>query len=122
MLEFSPVSPNDIKDGVKIAKRVHGNSKASTKAQHAYDIIDTESYTVVETGASGARIRKDGKSSRAEQQVRKWNREENTTKYESNITNKEPGGEGAREKNYNYEKQRAKQLKNQLDKHKYIRP
>ena len=103
--EISPVSINDVKDGVKIAKRIHGNSKSSTKAQHAYDIIDTESNTVVKTGVSGGRIRKDGKSSRAEQQVRKWNREENTTKYESNITNIEPDGEGAREKIYNYEKQ-----------------
>ncbi|MBE6226687.1 MAG: hypothetical protein E7121_06320 [Bacteroidales bacterium] len=120
--EISPVSINDVKDGVKIAKRIHGNSKSSTKAQHAYDIIDTESNTVVKTGVSGGRIRKDGKSSRAEQQVRKWNREENTTKYESNITHIEPDGEGAREKIYNYEKQRAKQLKNQLDKHKHIRP
>ena len=119
--EISLVSINDVKDGVKIAKRIHGNSKSSTKAQHAYDIIDTESNTVVKTGVSGGRIRKDGKSSRAEQQVRKWNREENTTKYESNITNIEPDGEGAREKIYNYEKQRAKQLKNQLDKHKHIR-
>lgn len=38
--EFLPVSIGDVKDGVKIVKAVHGNSKASTRAQHAYDIIE----------------------------------------------------------------------------------
>ena len=74
--EFLPVSFGDVKDVVKIVKNVHGNSKLSTKAQHAYDIIDKRTDKVVKTGISGGKIRKDGKSYRAEQQVRKWNKEE----------------------------------------------
>lgn len=70
----------------------------------------------------GGRIRKDGKSSRAELQVRHWNKEENTTKYKSIITHYEPAGEGARERILNYEKQRAIQLKDQLSIHKHRRP
>ena len=62
----------------QIGKKVHGNSKTSSKAQHAYDIIDTETNKVVKTGVSGGKIRKDGKSVRAESQARKWNKEEKT--------------------------------------------
>ena len=66
--ELLPVSVGDVKDVVKIVKNVHGNSKLSTKAQHAYDIIDKRTDKVVKTGISGGKIRKDGKSYRAEQQ------------------------------------------------------
>ena len=60
-------------DVVDAAKVVHGNSKLSTKAQHAYDIINTKTGETVKTGVSGGSIR-NGKSVRAETQVRKWNR------------------------------------------------
>ena len=56
-------------DAVDAAKKVHGNSKLSTKAQHSYDIIDTKTNEVVKVGVSGGKIRKDGKSVRAETQV-----------------------------------------------------
>ena len=95
----------------KIGKSVHGNSKNSTNAQHAYDIIDTETNKVVKTGVSGGKIRKDGKSARAESQVRKWNKKEKTNKYKSKITHKEPAGENARDKILKYEKQRAGELR-----------
>ena len=103
---------------------VHGNSKSSTKAQHAYDIIDKETGRVVKTGVSGGRITKEGKSYRGESQARKWNREGGTDKYESKITHKEPEGEGAREQILEYEKNHAEELKslNQLDPEKHIRP
>ena len=103
---------------------VHGNSKSSTKAQHAYDIIDKETGRVVKTGVSGGKITKEGKSYRGESQARKWNREEGTDKYESKITHKEPEGEGAREQILEYEKNHAEELKslNQLDPEKHIRP
>ena len=101
---------------------VHGNSKSSTKAQHAYDIIDKETGRVVKTGVSGGRITKEGKSYRGESQARKWNREEGTDKYESKITHEEPEGEGARERILEYEKNHANELREQLDYDKHKRP
>ena len=60
---------------------------------------------------SGGPVRKsDGKSVRAETQVRKWNKEAGYEKYESNITLKEPEGEGARDRIYKYEKKHAEFL------------
>ena len=122
--EFLPVSVGDVKDVVKIVKNVHGNSKLSTKAQHAYDIINKRTDKVVKTGISGGKIRNDGKSYRAEQQVRKWNKDEGGYIYESEITHQEPAGAGARDKILKYEKDRANNLRErkELDKYKHIRP
>ena len=123
--EFLPVSIGDVKDGVKIVKAVHGNSKASTRAQHAYDIIDKFTGEIVKTGVSSGKIRKDGKSYRAESQVRKWNRLAGEDRYESVITHKEPAGKNARDKIYNYEKDRANTLRKQgqlKDEHKHKIP
>ena len=120
--ELLPVSVGDVKDVVKILKNVHGNSKLSTKAQHAYDIIDKRTDKVVKTGISGGKIRKDGKSYRAEQQVRKWNKEEDGYIYESEITHQEPAGAGARDKILKYEKDRATKLREELDHDKHQKP
>ena len=109
----------------KIGKSVHGNSKNSTNAQHAYDIIDTETNKVVKTGISGGKIRKDGKSARAESQVKKWNKEAGKNKYKSKITHKEPAGENVRDKILKYEEQRAEELRNNghlIDRTKHQRP
>lgn len=64
------------------------------------------------TGVSSGRIRKDGKSSRAESQVRKWNKDVGYEKYESKITHTEPEGDNARGLIYEYEKNRADELRN----------
>lgn len=125
--ELLPVSVGDFKDAGKAVKHisnfVHGNSKSSTKAQHAYDIINTKTGKVVKTGVSGGRIRKDGKSSRAESQVRKWNKEEGEGTYRSEITHQEPAGEGARERILEYEKNRAVDLREELlTEKKHTRP
>ncbi len=105
-------------------KVTHGNSRMSTKSQHAYDIIDTETGNIVKTGVSGGKVRRDGKSYRAEQQVRKWNAEAGRSKYESVITHTESEGVGARDRILDYEKRRADYLRqhNQLDKNRHIRP
>ena len=72
---------------------------------------------------TGGPIRKkDGKSVQAEKQVRKWNKEAGYEKYESNITHKEPEGEGARAKIYEYEKKRADLIRSQLDNNRHKRP
>ena len=121
--EALPLSVGDAKDASKVIKSaLHGNSKASTKAQHAYDIINTETGKVVKTGVSGGAIRKDGKSVRAESQVREWNHQEGTGKYKSEITHHEPEGEGARSRILDYEKERADNFRNQLDPEKHKRP
>ena len=124
--EALPVSFSDAKglynEGKHFVKTVHGNSKASSKAQHAYDIIDNETGTRVKTGVSSGRIRKDGKSYRAEQQVRKWNKEVGYEKYESEIYYKEPAGEHARDKIYQVEKKHADEIRDELDKDKHIKP
>lgn len=113
--EFLPVSVGDVKDAGKILNKVknavHGNSKLSTKAQHAYDIIDKETNKIVKTGISGGKIREDGKSSRAESQVSKLNKKAGENRYESQITHEEPAGPGARQNILDYEKARADILK-----------
>ena len=112
--ELLPVSANDAIDVGRFLG-IHGNSKMSENAQHAYDIIDKETGKRVKTGVSGGRVRNDDKSYRAEQQVRKWNKEAGYEKYESEITHTEPAGEGARDRILEYEKARAKVLKDELD-------
>ena len=57
------------------SKGVNGNSRASTKAQHGYEIIDTVDGTVAKTGVSGGKRTVDGGSYRANAQANKWNKE-----------------------------------------------
>lgn len=72
-----------------------------------------EQTGLLKTGVSGGPIRKkDGKSVRAEKQVRKWNKEAGYEKYTSDITYSEPSGEGARARIYEYEKKHAQSLRN----------
>jgi RHS repeat-associated protein len=93
----------------------HGNSKTSTKAQHGYEIIDTRTGQVVKTGVSGGKIRADGKSYRAEKQVRDWNKEVGEGAYESRTVKHEPAGQNAREKILEWEKQNADNNRGTLD-------
>ena len=93
-------------------KAVHGNSKFSTNAQHAYDIIELSTGRRVKTGISGGGIRiSDGKSKRAEKQVRSLNKQAGYEKYGSEIVYFEPAGEGARWKIIEFEKVRANMLR-----------
>ncbi|EGH8508800.1 hypothetical protein IFE76_002526 [Salmonella enterica] len=103
--------------------KVHGNSKKSEKAQHGYEIRDTRTGKVVKTGISGGRIRKDGKSSRAEKQVRDGNNEPgNEGRYESDVVHHEPAGPGAREKALDWEKQNADKHRPTLDPERHKTP
>ena len=124
--ELLPVSANDAKDVGRLLG-IHGNSKMSEKAQHAYDIIEKQADGTkkrVKTGVSSGRIRSDDKSYRAEQQVRKWNKEAGYEKYESEITYKVPEGPGARDKILKYEQDRANKLRKakELDENRHKRP
>ena len=122
--ELLPVSIGDAKDIAKAAtKAVHGNSKLSTNAQHAYDIVEKSTGRRVKTGISGGKIRKsDGKSYRAEKQVRGWNKDAGYDKYESEITKHFESGEGARQKAIDYERDRADKLRKDLDEDLHKRP
>ena len=62
---------------VSVAKKINGNARASTKAQHVYAIIKRTASGAVETFkyGVGSKLRKtDGMSSRTESQVRRLNR------------------------------------------------
>ncbi|WP_316015596.1 hypothetical protein [Roseobacter sp. HKCCA0434] len=107
-----------------------GNSRLSTLLQHAYDIIDTMMPMIdgipfiAKTGVSGGRIRRDGRSSRAETQVRNWNNQTSEGRYRSEITHQNAGGEGARQDILDYEQQRAQELRDagHLDPTRHCRP
>lgn len=52
----------------------HSNSKRNPQNHHGYEIYDKYTGEVKKVGISGGRVRRDGKSSRAEKQVRKFNK------------------------------------------------
>ena len=102
-----------LSDAVDAVKSVHGNSKASTNAQHLYEIFDKETGIVVKTGISGGKESKICKSYRATSQVNKWNKELGKDVFDSRIIEIFPAGEGARGKALNAEKAHAKELRAQ---------
>ena len=111
------------------SKEVNGNSKSSTKEQHNYDVEDTwtqnedGSNRAVKTGTSGGKETKAGESYRGNSQANKWNKQEGTPgRYKSNTTNRVPAGSGARQKALDYEKNRANQVRPQLDPNKHQIP
>ncbi|PKW29040.1 DUF6443 domain-containing protein [Flavobacterium lindanitolerans] len=102
-------------NSVAVSKPVNGNSKASTKAQHLYEIYETSNSNVVKTGVSGGKVSKAGKSYRATSQVNKLNKAAGTKKYDSRIVKKVPEGEGARKKILDAEKKNADKNRETLD-------
>jgi len=106
----------------RLAKAIHENSKLSRKAQHVYHITEAATGAVVKTGVSGGKIAKNGKSLRAEAQVRKWNRKEGANKYGSRVVKKIPPGPGARTKAMAAEVVEANKHRQTLDRSKHKRP
>ena len=102
-----------IEKAIDGAKAVNGNSKASTKAQHVYEIFETGTDNVVKTGISGGKVSKADKSYRATSQVNKLNKAEGAGKYDSRIVDKIPAGQGARQKALNSEAANANKLRSQ---------
>lgn len=83
-------------DTLRQAKATHGNSKASTKSQHRYEIRDKTTGDVKKTGISGQGLNKDGSSPRANSQVNSLNKTEGTDKYEASVKETDiPGREAA---------------------------
>lgn len=80
-------SMNGLGDVGKGTKAPHGNSKASTKQQHGYEISEKATGDVSKTGISGQPLNKNGTSPRANSQVNKWNKKAGFDKYEGNVVN-----------------------------------
>ena len=54
--------------------KTHGNSKASVKPQHGYEIYNNKTGDVVKTGISGQPLNKNGTSPRANTQINRLNK------------------------------------------------
>ncbi len=92
-----PFVPGGAAAGIKAArtaKKVHGNSKASKKAQHRYQISD-QSGDVKKTGISGQKLNKDGSSPRANSQVNKLNKSGDGNNYSADVVETDIPGRGA---------------------------
>jgi RHS repeat-associated protein len=118
-----------ISDAIDAVKAVNGNSKASSKTQHVYEIFRTGkngTEEVVKTGISGGKVsKKAGESYRATSQANKWNKAEGAGTYKTRIIENIPTGKGAREKAMQAEKTNAKKLQKEghlLDRTKHITP
>ena len=66
----------DVGEAANINRAVHGNSAASVRAQHRYEIVDAKTGEVYKTGISGQKLNKNGSSPRANQQVNQLNKNE----------------------------------------------
>ncbi|MEM7676451.1 MAG: polymorphic toxin-type HINT domain-containing protein, partial [Myxococcota bacterium] len=87
-----------------------GNKASSSKAQHGYMIVDTNTNKVVKVGVSGGKLTKGGASYRANRQVYKWN-VGNPGRYRAKVVKKIGSQKNARRKILDWEKKRAHQLR-----------
>ncbi len=83
-----------IENAIDGIKAVNGNSKASEKAQHVYEIVNNTTKGVEKVGISGGKISQAGDSYRARSQVNKLNKAGGN--YSSRVAEKIPAGKGAR--------------------------
>ncbi|QQS03600.1 MAG: hypothetical protein IPK50_15000 [Fibrobacterota bacterium] len=79
--------PNSWVDPWGLAKcgASHGNHRNNRKANHVYEIRNKKTGEIHKYGISSGKIRKDGKSYRAEKQVRALNKAAGNNAYESRI-------------------------------------
>ena len=109
-----------INNAIDAVKVVNGNSKASQKAQHVYEIVNKATGKVEKVGISGGKVSKSGQSYRATRQVNKLNK--NGGDYASQIVERIPAGQGAREKALQSEKALANKHKSTLNRDLHRRP
>ena len=112
---------------VKAAKRrLHANSRLSSRAQHGYEIVDTKTGKVVKTGVSSGRRTRAGGSYRANSQANRWNRQSGEPgRYQGRVVKEVSAGPGARQEILKWERRNASQLRKtgQLnDPYKHKRP
>lgn len=74
---------------VKTSSVVHGNSKASNKIRHGYEIYEIDSGEIAKVGISGQPLNKNGTSPRANIQVNKFNKLEGEEVYAARIVIKD---------------------------------
>ncbi len=99
---------------------INGNSKASMRLQHGYEIFEKRTGNVVKTGVSGGKLNKNGTSRRAISQVNKWNKSAGHKKFTHRVVVKNVKG---RSKILEWEKSNTKRLKNAgHDMYKHSRP
>ena len=119
--ELLPVSVGDVKGIGDFVKSVNGNSKLSTLAQHIYRIFDKATNKTVKVGISGGKVTKNGKSYRAQKQVRSFNKTDlEKREFDSEIIDNVPAGEGARSKAL--EKEYSIKYKYEIEKKYHKRP
>jgi len=106
-----------------LARAYNRNHKKSTTPQHGYEVYN-KNGDVVKTGVSAGRIRKDGKSARAEKQVRRWNANpaDPNGPYTSKVVKKLKRQTNAREKILKWEEKNADKHRATLDPTKHVRP
>lgn len=129
-LKAARTSEKAVKLGEKaigtVKNTVHGNSKASTNAQHVYEIYDVATNKTVKVGISGGKISsKSGKSYRAQKQVNRFNKDAMGQRtFDSEIIEHIPEGKGARERALMKEKKYANTFRenNELEKMYHQRP
>jgi hypothetical protein len=80
---------------IDAVNNVHGNSRASTKPQHGYEIFEKSSGDVVKTGISGQPLNKNGTSARANGQVNALNRRDGAGTYDARIVVRDTPGRAA---------------------------
>ena len=121
--EFLPVSVGDVKGIGEFVKSVNGNSKLSSLAQHIYRIFDKATNKTVKVGISGGKVTKNGKSYRAQKQVRSFNKTDlEKREFDSEIIDNVPAGEGARSKALEKEKEYSIKYKDEIEKKYHKRP
>jgi RHS repeat-associated protein len=104
----------------------HGNSATSTRAQHGYEIVDTNTGQVVKVGVSGGPRTAAGGSRRADTQANRWNRGvDKPGLYEGRVVAEVPEGPGSRQAILDWERERSQELRDAgqlLDPTKHARP
>ena len=111
-----------ISEAGKSAKVCHGNSRASTKPQHGYEIYNAKTGNVAKTGISGQPLNKNGTSPRANRQVNQFNKDAGNNIYAARVV--EPNIPD-RASALDWEKKNTTRLYregNSMNKHKYPRP
>lgn len=105
-----------VSSGIKGGKLavINGNSNASQKTQHGYEIVDTHNGIVAKTGISGQPLNKNDTSPRANSQANSWNNEQgNHKRYVPRVIVIFPAGQGARQAAKQWEVQNATDLRKQ---------
>ena len=102
--------------------KVHGNSNASMKPQHGYEISRVDGGDVGKTGISGQPLNKNGTSPRANQQVNKLNKEAGAEVWKADVVETNMPGRAAAKEWEQANTNRLYDAGNSMDLHKRPTP